>query len=216
MTKNFKDRMVTSIFLITLLILIFNYKFLLVYTLILIGILSNIEFFNLNKRIFKNNFLIFTLNLFFILYMFLICLIVIFFYDFFHLKVILFSLLLCCIASDIGGYFTGKLIKGPKITKISPNKTISGSIGSIFFSCFFLSLTYFNLLQSFHSEFLIIGALTSIFCQGGDLLFSLMKRKARLKDTSNYLPGHGGILDRIDGMLLGLPFGILSIIIFLN
>ena len=81
--------------------------------------------------------------------------------------------------------------------------------------CIFLSFFYFYLLNKIHLEYIIIGTLTSIFCQIGDLLFSLMKRKANLKDTSNYLPGHGGILDRIDGILLGLPFGILSIIIFL-
>lgn len=214
-TKNFKERLTTSLLLIFLTILIFNYKFLFVYTLIILGILSIIEFFNLNKRIFKKNISIFILNFFFIFYVFIFCLIISIFYNYFHLKIILFSILLCCIASDIGGYFVGKILKGPKISKISPNKTISGSIGSIFFSCIFLSFFYFYLLNKIHLEYFIIGTLTSIFCQIGDLLFSLMKRKANLKDTSNYLPGHGGILDRIDGILLGLPFGILSIIIFL-
>ena len=80
------------------------------------------------------------------------------------------------------------------------------------FSCIFISGIIFYFTQNFNPKILIIGIITSIFCQLGDLFFSFLKRKAKIKDTGNVLPGHGGILDRIDGILLGVPFGYLSII----
>ena len=123
-----------------------------------------------------------------------------------------FVILIGCIGSDIGGFIFGNLFKGAKLTNISPNKTISGAIGSVIFSCIFISGIIFYFTQNFNPKILIIGIITSIFCQLGDLFFSFLKRKAKIKDTGNLLPGHGGILDRIDGILLGVPFGYLSII----
>ena len=130
--------------------------------------------------------------------------------SYFHLKILIFLLLFTCVASDIGGFVTGKILKGPKLTKISPNKTISGSIGSLLFAIVFITLIISYLTNSFQIYSLFIGLITSIGCQVGDLFFSFLKRKSLLKDTGNILPGHGGVLDRIDGMLLGIPLGFVT------
>ena len=112
-------------------------------------------------------------------------------------------------ASDIGGYLIGKSFKGPKLTKLSPNKTISGSLGSFIFSIVLLS--FLMLIEnSFNFYIILLAFITSLGCQVGDIFFSFLKRKAKVKDTGNLLPGHGGILDRIDGILFGIPFGILG------
>ena len=137
-----------------------------------------------------------------------------YFSNFFHLKIIIFSLLLSCVASDIGGFVFGKTFKGRKITKISPNKTYAGSIGSVIFSMVVFSGSIFFFTNNFSYIILIIAIITSIACQFGDLFFSFLKRKAKIKDTGNFLPGHGGILDRLDGIFLGMPIGFISLIIF--
>ena len=118
-------------------------------------------------------------------------------------------ILIICIFSDIGGYVFGKTIGGKKLTKISPNKTISGSIGSFIFSIFpiiFINLS--NVEESF-LEFNLINIIFSLFvsltCQLGDLFFSYFKRLNNKKNTSNLLPGHGGLLDRIDGIVIVFP-----------
>ena len=110
--------------------------------------------------------------------------------------------------SDISAFFVGKKFGKSSFFKIiSPNKTISGAIGSLFFSLVFASLLFFYLTKNFDFYIIIIGLFTSVSCQLGDLFFSFLKRKSFLKDTGNFLPGHGGILDRIDGLLLGVPVG---------
>ena len=149
----------------------------------------------------------------FVIYLFLFCLLFVYFYSIIQLKIIIFSLLFCCVASDIGGFIFGKIFKGPKLTKISPNKTLSGSVGSLFFSILTFSIIIFYFTNNFNLNILIIGLFTSIACQLGDLFFSFLKRKARVKDTGNLLPGHGGFLDRLDGIIIGLPLGLLFIII---
>tara|TARA_X000001036_G_C20357530_1_gene675147 strand:+ start:316 stop:708 length:393 start_codon:yes stop_codon:yes gene_type:complete len=120
---------------------------------------------------------------------------------------LIFSLLFCCVASDIGGFIFGKIFKGPKLTKISPNKTISGALGSIIFSSFTLYFIFFFIAFKTDFKILIVATVTSIFCQLGDLFFSYLKRKAKVKDTGNFLPGHGGFLDRVDGIMFGIPGG---------
>jgi len=117
----------------------------------------------------------------------------------------------------MGGYIFGKIFKGKKLTKISPNKTYSGAAGSIILS--FLSLPIVNLLQTFYLNealinffkfnFIFLTILISMICQLGDLLVSFLKRKIKIKNISNILPGHGGILDRIDGLIFVLIFGFL-------
>ena len=95
------------------------------------------------------------------------------------------------------------------MTKISPKKTVSGSIGSFIFSLMIIPL-FDNFLYNYHLASLIIIALfISLTSQIGDLLISYFKRKANIKHTSDILPGHGGILDRIDGIIFAIPFGFL-------
>ena len=116
--------------------------------------------------------------------------------------------ILICISSDIGGYVFGKIFKGPKLTKISPNKTFSGMIGS-----FFLSITsallyteYYNLVYWTDDILLLAVILISSISQIGDLTVSYFKRKSKIKNTGKIIPGHGGVLDRIDGILFAIPF----------
>ena len=99
------------------------------------------------------------------------------------------------------------------MTKISPKKTISGSIGSLVFSVISSIIFSYYFMTSFDIYFLLVGLTTSIACQVGDLFFSYLKRKSNIKDFGNILPGHGGILDRIDGLLLGVPVGYLTVLI---
>tara|TARA_E500000178_G_scaffold226690_1_gene223532 strand:+ start:1778 stop:2434 length:657 start_codon:yes stop_codon:yes gene_type:complete len=207
--SNFKKRLFTSAILMFAFLLFFSFSFFLVYGLIVLGIFSIIEFLQLSKRIFKNNSIFIFLNIFFISYIFLFCSIFIIFSYNLELKFVLYILLLGCIASDIGGFIIGKLIKGPKLTSISPNKTYAGCLGSIFFAVIIISTLFYYFLGLFNYNVLLIGLVVSIFCQIGDLIFSFLKRKAKVKDTGNLLPGHGGVLDRVDGILLGVPISFL-------
>ena len=115
-----------------------------------------------------------------------------------------------CIFTDIGGYVFGKIFKGPKLTKISPNKTYSGVFGSFLLSII-SGLIFFNyfgkreILNSDHLFLILIILLISLISQIGDLIISYFKRKAKLKDTGKILPGHGGLLDRIDGLVFVMP-----------
>ena len=126
-------------------------------------------------------------------------------------------IIIICIFTDIGGYIFGKIFKGPKLTKISPKKTYSGAFGG-----FFLPLTaglvvyeyeYTDQIPDAGLYFLILILLISLISQIGDLIISYFKRKAKLKDTGKILPGHGGLLDRIDGMIFVFPFCYLITII---
>ena len=125
-------------------------------------------------------------------------------------------IILICIFTDIGGYIFGKVFKGPKLTKISPNKTYSGVIGGFLISLsvglFFLQYTNTDFLGNDSSKILPAILFISLISQLGDLIISYFKRRAKLKDTGNILPGHGGLLDRIDGMIFVIP--IIFILIF--
>lgn len=215
MKNNFRDRFYTSIALFALVILIINSNFILVYSLIVIGILSIIEFINLINKIFIKKFIAYIFNLFFIIYIFSFCYMFFIFSNFLQIKMILYSLLFACIASDVGGYVIGKIIKGPKLTKLSPKKTISGSLGSIIFTVIIFSSLINFFTGSVSILIIIIAVIISLTCQLGDLFFSLLKRKAKVKDTGNFLPGHGGALDRIDGILFSIPIGFLSFVFLL-
>ncbi len=216
MTKNLNKRVYTSLFLIILSLLMFKYSPVLLFILIVVGIFSIIEFSLLIKKVFKRNFLIFIFNLIFILYVFIFCSLFFIFSIFFQIKILLFSLLFCCVASDLGGFIFGKILNGPKLTKISPNKTIYGSIGSIILSSITLYFIFYFIAFKTDIKILIVAIITSIFCQLGDLFFSYFKRRAKVKDTGNFLPGHGGFLDRVDGMLLGIPVGFIIFSLIFN
>ena len=209
--NNFKKRFLTSLFLLLLFFLIFNSHIILNYCLIVLGVLSILEFLNLSRKIFKNKVGLILLNIFFISYIFIFCFIFLMFFNNTLLKYMLSIILFGCIASDIGGFIFGKIFKGPKLTKISPNKTYSGAIGSIVLTLITVSILFYYFLKIFNLDTIILALLVSIFCQLGDLLFSLIKRKAKVKDTGNILPGHGGVLDRLDGIYLGIPVGILTL-----
>ena len=123
-------------------------------------------------------------------------------------------ILIVCVATDIGGYVFGKIFKGPKLTKISPNKTYSGMFGSFLLSIISASI-YFNNLSLFFNpkddaeigiEIMIIVLFISFVSQVGDLTISYFKRKSKIKNTGKIIPGHGGLLDRIDGMIFAFPF----------
>ena len=215
-SENLKKRTYTSVTLILILFLMLLVKPILLYFLIIIGIFSIIEFLDLIKTINKKFIIKIFYNLIFILFIFIFCLLFFIFSNIIQFKIILFSLLFTCIASDVGGYIFGKTFKGPKITKISPNKTFSGSIGSIILSCVTFCSLLFLMTKNINFIIILTGIVTSLFCQLGDLYFSLLKRKAKKKDTGNLLPGHGGFLDRIDGIIFGLPAGFIFLLIFLR
>ena len=117
-----------------------------------------------------------------------------------------------CISTDIGGYFFGKILKGPKLTKISPKKTYSGVIGgylfAIFLTYYLYEYSYFFTLEKniYNINVFMISVLISTSSQLGDILVSYFKRLANVKDTGKLIPGHGGVLDRIDGMIFAFPF----------
>ncbi len=221
MISNLLKRTVTSLLLIIILCFalfqsILSWKILLIFFLIL----CYYEFYKLFNKIIKKKFLkiISFILIFLYLYFFYSLLIM--------LKInygeeLILLLLTACIFSDMGGYFVGKLIGGPKLTNISPNKTISGALGSIIFTIIgtsmFVQLLKITSLETLLFEFsfknYIWIILMSIFCQVGDLMISYLKRKANVKDTGNILPGHGGILDRVDGIILAIPLSVLAYII---
>ena len=205
--NNIYKRILTSIILFTLLLLIIKKEFFLICLLLIFGIISIIEFSQILRKIFKKKLQFVFFNLIFIFYISVIFISFFILTNVFQLKIIMFILLFGCIASDIGGYIFGKFFKGPKLTKISPNKTFAGVIGSLLLTTLTMFTMTFYLGILFNLKILILSLATSTSCQLGDLLFSYLKRKAKLKDTGNFLPGHGGLLDRLDGILLGIPVG---------
>ena len=132
--------------------------------------------------------------------------------EYFHLLLIT----LVCIATDVGGFLFGKLIKGPKITKISPNKTYAGMLGSFLLPIILFYILseniYFKYSYNLNSKIIIFIILVSAVCQIGDLIISYFKRISKVKDTGKIIPGHGGLLDRIDGMIFAFPFSYLIMI----
>jgi len=119
--------------------------------------------------------------------------------------------IIICISTDVGGYVFGKLFKGPKLTKISPKKTYSGVTGSYFISIIstYFFVNEFNIGLNNDSEFLIWVILISTISQLGDLTISYFKRLAKIKNTGILLPGHGGLLDRADGIIFAVPFALI-------
>ena len=215
MSLELKKRIITSILLLSLLFFMFLYPFVLIISSIVIGLISWIEFYGLISKIFKKDdnkskvlrFLYKSSSLlylsglvFFIISAKLINI---------NLYIVFIYSLMIAIMSDIGGLLIGKTFKGKKLSKISPNKTLSGSLGSFLFSLILIPffLKYFNSYNIL--TIVMYTVVISLASQLGDLLISLLKRKAKVKDTSDLLPGHGGVLDRIDGIIFAIPVGLL-------
>jgi phosphatidate cytidylyltransferase len=219
MNSNIKKRILTSILLIALLIGMFFYSYIMIIFLIIIAIISWIEFYALISKILKKNilkykFFRFVYKALSLIYLSgLVYLIFAIESEYSNLKIYLLYSILVAILSDIGGLICGKIFKGKKLTKISPNKTISGSIGSFIFSTLLIPFFYKDQIDQTLVNLFLITIIISLISQLGDLFISLLKRKAKVKDTSDLLPGHGGVLDRIDGIIFAIPFGIFLFIV---
>ncbi len=211
--NNLFKRIITSgiLFFIISISLFYN-KYIWLFFLTMVSLILFIEFNNLIKKIWKKekniayNFKIFSL-------LFLLILIYAAYDSYNNPPTGLVFIILICIFSDTGGYVIGNLVGGKKLTKISPNKTISGSIGSFIFSLFpiviFWWFSNFTNHWSFKLEISLklipVCLFLCLICQLGDLFISYFKRKAKVEDTGSILPGHGGFLDRIDGIIFVLP-----------
>ena len=221
MSQNFLKRLITSIILLSLLVfIIFSHQNIFILSILLLGLLICLEANKLFSKLLtdtdskktsstnKLNIKFIMLNIITFCYIFFIfCNLS---YEIYILEspILFLYLISICFCTDIGGYVFGKIIGGKKLSKISPNKTISGTIGSFIFSIIplivVLNFNYIDL--AFNSANIIFCLLISLISQLGDLFISLIKRKAKIKDTGNLLPGHGGILDRVDGIIFAVPF----------
>ena len=221
MSKNLFKRVITSIILLSLLFFVnFSHQIIFIIFILILGLIvcfeTNKIFLKLisqhssraNYTTKKFNLNLLILNLITFCYVFFIfCN---FSYEIHRLEGSIFFLYVICICffTDIGGYAFGNIIGGRKLTKISPNKTISGTIGSFIFSI--IPLIIFFILGYLDIEFslknITFCLLISVISQLGDLSVSYLKRKAKIKDTGNILPGHGGVLDIIDGIIFAVPF----------
>ena len=215
MSSNLFKRIFTSVILISILILMCFYFFILIISLIIIGVIAWIEFYAIISKIFPNNqtkykiikFISRSISLIYIMSLFF--LIIVANSQNHQIELYILYSALVAIVSDIGGLIIGKTFKGKKLTKISPNKTIYGSLGSFIFSLTLVPIFNENYIQSNFLSLIIITLTISLISQIGDLFISLLKRKAKVKDTSDILPGHGGILDRIDGIIFAIPIGVI-------
>ena len=221
MSQNLLKRIFTSIILLSLLIfIIFSHHYIFILSILILGLIICTEANNLYVKLlgtiylekssllkkFNNKFII--LNIITFLYIFFIfCNIS---YQIFRYEgsVLFLYIISICFFTDIGGYVFGKIIGGKKLSKISPNKTISGSVGSFILSIIpLIIVSNFNYLDlELNLTNIIFCLLISLISQLGDLFISFIKRKAKIKNTGNLLPGHGGVLDRIDGIIFAVPF----------
>ena len=159
-------------------------------------------------KIFEKKNIFFFLGLL-ILLLFLISFMRIYNLEDYNLK--LLWLILITWLTDIGGYISGKLLRGPKLIKISPNKTWAGALGSIILSQFAFLIFFLDVNYKFNFYIIFPQLFLSVISQGGDILMSFIKRKNKKKDTSNFIPGHGGFLDRADGLIWIIILGNLFI-----
>ncbi|MEC8074098.1 MAG: phosphatidate cytidylyltransferase [Pseudomonadota bacterium] len=203
-------RFFTSIILISLLFLSIVNIYVLTTLLIIIFYQIIYEFYFLLKKNIKFDekfklYLLIVLTLIYIGY-FNIKIFIIFLNNNSSELLLLYFIITTCIFSDIGGYVFGKIFRGKKLTKISPNKTYSGLIGSFILSLIFTIIFFKNYLDL--EKIILMTFVISSVSQIGDIFISYIKRKAKVKNTGNILPGHGGILDRLDGLIFALPFGL--------
>ena len=214
MNTELKKRIITSLILISLLIAMYFHSFIMISSLIVIAIITWIEFYAIISKILikdsvHDKFFRFLYKALSLLYL---SILVYFLFSiesyYVNLKIYLMYSVLVAIVSDIGGLVFGKIFKGKKLTKISPNKTISGSIGSFVFSLLLIPFFYQELINYNILSLFLITIIISLTSQLGDLFISYLKRKAKIKNTSDILPGHGGFLDRIDSIIFAIPIGI--------
>ena len=210
--KELQKRILSSIILIPVsFFFIIQGSFTFILFLCLIFLATSLEWFKMTKN--KDSLRIF--GLFFLFFSFFST---IYIRQYVGLNFFLF-LIIVCVFTDTGGYIFGKTFKGPKLTKISPKKTYSGLIGSFLTSLFF-SLLYIKylgqkskiLLETDPVFIILLILFISSVSQIGDLIISFFKRKAKLKDTGKILPGHGGFLDRIDGIIFVMPITYLCLL----
>ncbi len=211
--KNINKRLLTSLFLLIIIIFSFSINKILILLIFFVSFVSLVEINSIFKKIYKSNksfrLICFSISLLYMVYFSFV--IILFLMNSFDIrKFTIIFLMLICVSTDVGGFVFGKLIGGKKLTSISPNKTYAGVVGSLLLS---LALGYVYLITQnnlilFNVNLFVLIIIVSIVSQIGDLFISFLKRKAKIKDTGTLLPGHGGILDRIDGMIFALPVGI--------
>jgi len=220
MNSELKKRLFTSILLMSLLFVMYLYSFIMIISLIIIALIVWIEFYALISKIilrnaFKDKLFRFLYKSISLLYLSILVYYILAIESYYpNLKLYLIYSVLVSIMSDIGGLVIGKTFKGRKLIKISPNKTISGSIGSFMFSLFLIPFFYGDLFRYEFFTLILITIIISLTSQIGDLFISYLKRKAKVKNTSDILPGHGGFLDRVDGIIFAIPVGILLLNLF--
>ena len=203
-------RIVSSVILIPLaLYFIIKGSFLLIFFLSVLFLASTYEWHQMSK---KNFYLI--PGFIFLLLSFVSAYLVINIYG----ASLFLMVIIICVFTDLGGYIFGKLIKGPKLTKLSPNKTYAGMIGGYFLSLVVLIITTsFVDYPEISMQLFLISILISTISQIGDIIVSYFKRLSKIKDTGKILPGHGGLLDRIDGMIFAFPiYYLFSLTNYLN
>ena len=219
MKNELLKRIFSSLILIPLsLFFIIEGSFYFIFFLWIIFLFSSLEWINMNKNI--------VLKILGIIFLSISLFSTYYFREKSGIGAFLFVIIIC-LSTDVGGYIFGKLFKGPKLIKISPNKTYSGMIGSFLFA---LSFSYlfeimidryipqynWSLLNLSDLSFIIIIILISMVSQIGDLIISYFKRLSKVKNTGKIIPGHGGLLDRIDGMIFALPFSYFILYIYFN
>jgi phosphatidate cytidylyltransferase len=198
--NNFKKRLSVSLLAFPLIYVLLYQKTLSNLLILIVFLFCIFEW----VKIFKKKNAIFFLGLI-VLFVFLLSLLRIYNYEEFNLTFL--WLIVLTWLSDIGGYIFGKLFGGPKLTQISPNKTWAGAIGSIILSQFAFLIFFLNSNYKFNISIIFMQLFLSIIGQFGDILMSYVKRKNNKKDTSNFIPGHGGFLDRVDGLIWIIIFG---------
>ena len=221
MSQEFIKRIISSIILIPIaLFFVIKGSFLFNFFICICFLISSYEWHMMSRR--KNY------NIYGFIFL------IISFYSSYHLRndflgnyIYFLMIMMICVFSDIGGYIFGKIFKGPKLTKLSPNKTYSGMVGSYLLSLVIMSI-FLNSLDFFEkfnidieiekmslNNFLLV-LMVSTISQLGDIIISYFKRLSKIKDTGKIIPGHGGLLDRIDGMIFAFPFSyiILKVNIF--
>ena len=198
--SNFKKRLIVSLLAFPLIYILLYQKVLSILLILIVFLFCIFEW----VKIFKKKNAIFFLGLI-VLFAFLLSLLRIYNFEEFNLTFL--WLIILTWLSDIGGYIFGKLFGGPKLTQISPNKTWAGAIGSIILSQFAFLIFFLNSNYKFNITIIFMQLFLSIIGQFGDILMSYIKRKNNKKDTSNFIPGHGGFLDRVDGLIWIIIFG---------